>query len=65
MVVFEKEGVRLKMTYDPAQFEPSVEVVSLTDKRLSNVWGDQVYRLSLNAKKLQLSGKYKITFSKN
>jgi len=65
IVSFEKEGVKLKLSYDAAQFEPSVEVVSLDDKRLSNVWGDQVYRLSLNAKKMQLSGKYKITFSKD
>lgn len=65
IVSFEKEGVKLKLSYDAAQFEPSVEIVSLTDKRLADVWGNQVYRLSLNAKKLQLSGKYKITFSKN
>jgi len=63
-VILEKEGVKLKMTYDATQFDPSVEVVSLTDKRLSVVWGDQVYRLSLNAKKMQLSGKYKITITK-
>ena len=46
-------------------FEFPVDVVSLTDKHMADVWGNQVYRLSLNAKKLQLSGKYKITFSKN
>jgi len=65
IVGFEKDGVKLKMTYDANQFEPSVEIVSLSDKRLSVVWGDRVYRLSLNAKKMQLSGKYKITFTKN
>lgn len=65
IVSFEKEGVKLKLSYDAAQFEPSVEIVPLTDKRLADVWGNQVYRLSLNAKKLQLSGKYEITFSKN
>jgi len=65
IVSFEKEGVKLKLSYDGAQFDPSVEIVSLPDKRLGNVWGNQVYRLSLNAKKLQLSGKYKINFSKD
>jgi len=65
IVGFEKDGVKLRMTYDTNQFEPSVEIVSLSDKRLSVVWGDRVYRLSLNAKKMQLSGKYKITFTKN
>ena len=64
-VLVEKEGVKLKMVYDPAQFEPSVEMITLSDKRLSDVWGGEIYRLSLNAKKLELSAKYKITIGKN
>lgn len=64
IVGFEKDGVKLKMTYDANQFEPSVEIVSLSDKRLSDVWGAQIYRLSLNARKMQLSGKYKITINR-
>ena len=63
-VSFEKDGVKMKMSYDAAQFEPIVETVILSDKRLSNVWGGEVYRLSLNARKMQLSGKYKFTISK-
>ncbi len=63
-VILEREGVKLRMTYDALQFEPSVETVSLPDKRLSDVWGSEIYRLSLNAKKLQLSGNYKIAISK-
>jgi len=64
IVGFEKDGVKLKMTYDANQFGPSVEIVSLSDKRLSDVWGAQIYRLSLNARKMQLSGKYKITINR-
>lgn len=63
IVILEKEGVKLRIAYDAAQFEPSVETVSLTDKRLSDVWGNEIYRLSLNAKKQQLSGKYKINIT--
>jgi hypothetical protein len=63
-VSFEKDGVKMKMSYDAAQFEPIVETVILSDKRLSNVWGGEVYRLSLNARKMQISGKYKFTISK-
>ena len=59
-VILEKEGVKIKLTYDSAKFEPSVETITLTDKRLSDVWGDRIYRLSLKAKKTQLSGTYKI-----
>lgn len=64
VVVLEKEGVRLKLNYDAAQFKPAVETLALTDKRLSNVWGEQIYRLSLNAVKTELSGKYKITINR-
>lgn len=63
VVVLEKEGQKLRLLYDAKQFEPVVESISLTDKRLSNVWGEQIYRLSLNAKKLQLSGIYKINIT--
>jgi len=63
-VSFEKDGVKMKMSYDAVQFEPSVETVALTDKRLSDVWGKEIFRLSLNARKMQLSGKYKFTIEK-
>jgi hypothetical protein len=63
-VSFEKDGVKMKMKYDSAQFEPSVETFALTDKRLSDVWGKEIFRLSLNARKMQLSGKYKFTIGK-
>jgi hypothetical protein len=61
----EKDGIRLKITYDQAKFEPTIETVSLPDKRLSNVWGAEIYRLSLTAKKLELSGKYTVTINRN
>ena len=63
-VILEKDGIKLRFTYDASQFTLVFETVSLTDKRLSDVWGTEIYRLSLNARKMQLSGKYKFTFSK-
>lgn len=65
VVILEKEGTRLKMTYHADQFTPDVKVIPLTDTRLSNVWGEQIYRLSLNARKMQLQGKYVFTIHKN
>jgi hypothetical protein len=65
ILTLEKDGIRLKINYDPAKLEPTVETVSLPDKRLSNVWGAVIYRLSLTAKKLELSGKYTITINRN
>lgn len=64
-VVLEKNGIRLKITYNADQFSPDVETIRLTDKRLSNVWGGQIYRLSLKAVKMQLSGKYRIKITGN
>lgn len=63
VVLLDKEGQKLRLIYDASLFEPTVETITLSDKRLSNVWGEQIYRLSLSAKKTQLSGKYKITIT--
>ena len=60
-VILEKDGVKLKMSYDAALFNPAVETIPLTDTRLSNVWGNQIYRLSLNASRSQSAGKYRVT----
>ena len=59
-----KEGQGIEIEYEVTQFLPTLEEVDLTDKRLSDVWGKQVYRLSLNSKKMQLSGKYKISIAR-
>lgn len=64
IIMLEKDGTKCRLEYESAQFEPVVEVVTLSDKRLANVWGDQIYRLSLHAKKKQLSGKYKLLIKK-
>ncbi len=58
-VILEKEGQKLQLTYDPAQFIPSIEDIPQTDQRLSNVWGEHLYRLTLTARKMQVKGKYK------
>jgi hypothetical protein len=49
------------MTYDAKAFEPSVEKVAIDDVRLSRVWGDALYRLTLKALKSTPKGKYKIS----
>ena len=64
IIMLEKDGVKCRLEYESTQFEPVVEVVTLSDMRLANVWGDQIYRLSLHAKKKQLSGKYKLMIKK-
>ena len=48
------------LNYDPKVFEASVEKVVIDDVRLSRVWGDALYRLTLKALKTTPKGKYKI-----
>jgi len=60
-VIIEKESKQIKMIYNSSLLLPSVETVSQTDSRLSNVWGSEIYRLSLTAKQQQLKGKYRLT----
>ena len=50
---------KVSMTYDPSLLAVSVEAVTLYDKRLSNVWGDRLYRLSFVAKEKSLKGSYR------
>ena len=49
---------KIKLSYNAAQFTPQLETISLDDKRLSDVWGNEIYRLSLNAKEKTKSGAY-------
>lgn len=58
------KGVKAQLRYDANAFRPSVEVIQLTDKRLSNVWGDRVYRLSLTATSMTKAGTYKFEIIK-
>lgn len=59
--VVEVEGQKVKLTYDKNVFEPTIETILLDDPRLSDVWGKEIYRVSLNAKQLKLSGTYTYT----
>ncbi|MFV0378080.1 MAG: heparinase II/III family protein [Mangrovibacterium sp.] len=58
MAILEKNGVRVKLAFNPTLFEPVTERIQLDDNRLSNVWGAEIYRLSLKAKTIQERGKY-------
>jgi len=63
VVTVEVNGEKVRMTYNKSIFTPVVETVRLDDPRLSNVWGEQIYRISLNAKKQTLSGSYTYTIT--
>lgn len=59
VIVINAGDKRVAMKYDPSLFVVSVDVVELDDKRLSNVWGERLYRLSFTAKNLVLKGAYR------
>ena len=64
VVTIEVNGEKAALKYDKNQFDASIETIKLDDPRLSNVWGSEIYRLSLTAKQQQMKGKYTFTVSK-
>lgn len=54
----------IALTYDPSKFDIAIEEMKLTDEKLSNSWGESLYRLSFNAKELVTKGKYKFVVAK-
>lgn len=57
-VIISVNGQRALLTYNPAQFDIALEAIPLTDKRLSDVWGKQIYRVILKAKAITKTGNY-------
>lgn len=65
VVNIEVNGEKVSLQYDKNGFTPSLETITLDDPRLSNVWGKEIYRLSLTAKKKAMSGTYMFTIKQN
>lgn len=61
IVTFRIDGELVQLSYDRNLFEASAETIEQTDPRLSSVWGENVYRLTLKAIKLQKKAKYRFT----
>ncbi|MEI8099070.1 MAG: heparinase II/III family protein [Sediminibacterium sp.] len=57
-VIIEKESKAIVLKYNPTDFIASYDVIPQTDPRLSNVWGKELYRLKLVAKKISKTGTY-------
>lgn len=54
----EVKGQKVEMDY-PAQFKANLETVKLDDSRLSNVWGKEIYRITLKTEEKKATGNYK------
>ena len=55
------KGEKAQLVYDKNRFEVSMETITLDDPRLSNVWGKEIYRISLKAKDTVRTGVYNYT----
>ncbi len=64
IVLLQKDGKQVTLTYSKQLFDVAVDTVLLEDKRLSNVWGKELYRLRLICKNPTLKGKYTFTIMK-
>ncbi len=62
-IVVEVKGQKVEMEY-PSQFRPELETIKLTDPRLSNVWGKEIYRITLKTDEKRLSGSYRFVIRK-
>lgn len=58
-ILVEVQGQKVALLYDKKVFTPSIETIKLDDSRLSNVWGQEIFRISLIAKNLKIKGTYK------
>ena len=58
------EGTEALFTYDPKSFAYSIETIEIDDPRLSGVWGNRLYRISLTAKKMVKKGNYSFSIQK-
>lgn len=63
-IIIKVENANARLSYDKNIFTPVIDTVTLDDPRLSNVWGKEIHRVSLNAKKITPSGTYSYTIHK-
>lgn len=60
IITVTKDGKTTSLSYNNKTFKPELETIKLDDPRLSNVWGKEIYRISLNAQKQENKGTYEI-----
>ncbi|WP_159020697.1 hypothetical protein [Algibacter sp. L3A6] len=63
-VIIKVKNETVELRYDKKKLKATIETIELEEKKLSKVWGDAIYRLSLNAKMLETEGNYKYSIRK-
>ncbi|WP_236974045.1 heparinase II/III domain-containing protein [Membranihabitans maritimus] len=64
VIELRKDGKSVQLSYNDKIFEVRSEAIFIDDERLSRVWGERIYRLTLKAKTLSTNGKYFFKISK-
>lgn len=59
-IVISANNHTVSLLYDKKQFEASTEVCEVKDPRINKVWGNEVIRISLKAKEMASTGRYKV-----
>lgn len=62
-VIIQVQDKKVYLSYDAKMFDAAKETIHLTDPRLSDVWGNEIYRLVFKAKHKQLSNIYSFKVS--
>lgn len=63
-VIIKVNDEKVCLDYDKNMFDATIETIQLKDTRLSNVWGPEIYRVSLQAQRMQYSGTYVYNITK-
>ncbi|GAA4814758.1 heparinase II/III domain-containing protein [Litoribaculum gwangyangense] len=63
-VIFKVQDETVQLNYNSNLLKPSIETIYLDEKKLNNVWGDYIYRLSFDAITLQTEGEYTFQIKK-
>ena len=57
-IQIEVKGQKVELDY-PTLFKAELETIQLDDPRLSNVWGKEIYRITLKTNEKKETGNYK------
>ena len=62
IILKDKENQVIQLKFDPELFTVLIEDKMLEDPRLTNVWGEKLFRISLLAKQQLVKGEHSIEF---
>lgn len=63
LLQMENKGRKLQISYNPKDFDFSLEKIVQEDSKLSSVWGTALYQIRLTAKKMAKKGGYTLKFT--